>query len=150
MKEILSIKYGYLKIETDKNVLRKIEFIKSAKEKDKIDIKDSSMALQQLKQYFDKNRQKFKINLSIFLGIQFQRKVWEELVKIPYGETRSYKDIADKLGNVKLARAVGMACGANPFLIVVPCHRVVATKGGLGGYSAGLNLKKYLLELESD
>ena len=148
MKEILPIKYGYLKIETDKDVLRKIEFIKSVKEKEKI--KDSSAAYRQLNEYFNKNRHKFNINLSIFPGTKFQRKVWNEIAKIPYGKTRSYKAIADKLGNIKLARAVGMACGANPYLIVVPCHRVVAASGKMGGYSASLDLKKYLLELESN
>jgi len=81
-------------------------------------------------------------------GTAFQRQVWERLLQIPYGETASYGEIAALIGKPGAARAVGAACGANPLIIVVPCHRVKASGGGLGGYSSGLPLKKILLELE--
>lgn len=82
-------------------------------------------------------------------GTEFQQKVWKELLKIKWGKTKTYGEIAAALGNPLLARAVGMACGANPVPIFVPCHRVVAANGALGGFSAGLKWKKLLLEIES-
>ena len=78
----------------------------------------------------------------------FQRAVWDSLLAIPYGETRSYGDVARAIGKPGAARAVGRACGANPWPIIVPCHRVVGADGALGGYSAGLEWKRLLLELE--
>lgn len=83
-----------------------------------------------------------------FSGTPFQKRVWSELVKIPFGETRSYQDIAKAVGSPSASRAVGSACGKNPIPIVVPCHRVIAKNGGLGGYSGGLELKKELLKIE--
>jgi O-6-methylguanine DNA methyltransferase len=80
-------------------------------------------------------------------GTAFQKAVWGEMLKIPYGETRTYTEIAKGIGNPKAVRAVGTACGKNPFPIIVPCHRVVA-QNGLGGFSLGLTLKKQLLALE--
>lgn len=79
----------------------------------------------------------------------FQKKVWRALQRIPWGQTRSYGEIARAIGKPRAARAVGAACGANPLLLLVPCHRVVAGSGSLGGFSAGLALKKQLLALES-
>ena len=81
-------------------------------------------------------------------GTVFQRKVWEELRRIPAGETRTYRDIARAIGAPDAVRAVGSACGANPVALLVPCHRAVRTDGGLGGYAWGLERKKRLLELE--
>jgi O-6-methylguanine DNA methyltransferase len=75
-------------------------------------------------------------------------KVWNELLKVPYGETRSYKDIAEALGNPKASRAVGGANHRNPVAIIVPCHRVIGHNGSLGGYGGGLSLKLFLLKLE--
>lgn len=83
-------------------------------------------------------------------GTDFQKKVWNELKNIPYGETRTYKEIAEKIGKPKASRAVGMACNKNPIVILVPCHRVVGTNGSLTGYAGGIELKKALLEAESD
>jgi methylated-DNA-[protein]-cysteine S-methyltransferase len=77
----------------------------------------------------------------------FQKKVWKQMLKIPYGETRSYKWLAEKI-KIRSPRAVGQACGSNPLPIVVPCHRVIASDGSLGGYGGGLGLKVKLLELE--
>ena len=81
-------------------------------------------------------------------GTAFQKAVWAELARIPYGKRRTYGEIAAKLGRPRGARAVGAACGANPVPILVPCHRVVASGGGLGGFSAGLAVKRRLLDLE--
>jgi AraC family transcriptional regulator of adaptative response/methylated-DNA-[protein]-cysteine methyltransferase len=78
----------------------------------------------------------------------FQRRVWDELRRIPRGETRTYRDIARAIGAPAAVRAVGSACGANPVALVVPCHRAVRTDGGLGGYAWGLSRKKRLLALE--
>jgi AraC family transcriptional regulator of adaptative response/methylated-DNA-[protein]-cysteine methyltransferase len=80
----------------------------------------------------------------------FQRRVWEAIRTIPYGETRTYAEIAAAVGAPAAARAVGQACGANPVSIVIPCHRVVASGGGLGGYGWGLERKRWLLRHEAD
>jgi methylated-DNA-[protein]-cysteine S-methyltransferase len=101
----------------------------------------------QLHQYFDGKRKNFNIPMDI-VGTYFQRQVWKALADIPYGETRSYKDIAVSIGCPKGFRAVGQACGANPLPILIPCHRVLAIDRKLGGFSAGLKVKKALLELE--
>ena len=82
-------------------------------------------------------------------GTQFQKKVWKALRSIPYGEVRSYAEIAKKIGNEKAARAVGSACGKNPVLLAIPCHRVIASNGGLGGFAGGVTLKKALLRAEN-
>lgn len=81
-------------------------------------------------------------------GTDFQNKVWEELTHIPYGETRTYKEIAIAIGNPKASRAVGMANNKNPISIVVPCHRVIGFDGKLVGYAGGLDMKKALIDLE--
>ncbi len=81
--------------------------------------------------------------------MEFQHKVWNELCNIPYGETRSYKDIARKIRNPRAVRAVGGANNKNKLMIVVPCHRVIGTDGSLTGYAGGIEVKKKLLDLES-
>ena len=83
-------------------------------------------------------------------GTEFQKKVWAALREIPYGETRSYGQIAARIGDPKASRAVGMANNKNPLAIVVPCHRVVGANGSLTGYAGGLEVKEYLLKLESE
>ena len=79
----------------------------------------------------------------------FQKLVWKEIEKIPYGKTKSYKDIAIQIGNPKSSRAVANACGKNPLPLIIPCHRVQA-KSGIGGFTGGLGIKKFLLELETN
>ena len=101
----------------------------------------------QLEEYFNGDRKKFIMPLDIE-GTDFQKKVWSELLKIPYGKTITYKKIAQRLGKTKAFRAVGKANSTNPVCIVIPCHRVIGSNGNLGGYSAGLNVKEKLLELE--
>jgi methylated-DNA-[protein]-cysteine S-methyltransferase len=104
-------------------------------------------AAAQLTEYFNKERMDF--DLPLFLeGTDFQISVWNALQTIPYGETRSYKDIAAMIGNPKACRAVGMANNRNPISIIIPCHRVIGSGGNLVGYGGGLTAKQYLLELE--
>ena len=102
---------------------------------------------QQLEQYLSGQRKEFKLPLDIS-GSNFQKNVWKELQKIPYGKTVSYKKVAEKVGGPTYVRAVGKANSQNPVPIVIPCHRVINTNGKLGGYSLGLRLKEKLLELE--
>ena len=106
-------------------------------------------AYNELEEYFKGNRKEFTIKLSL-KGTDFQKKVWNELMNIPYGETRSYKEIAVKIGKPTAARAVGMANNKNKILIIIPCHRVIGQNGALVGYGAGINMKKYLLDLEKE
>ena len=104
-------------------------------------------AAQQLSEYFSGVRQEFDLPLNP-KGTNFQKKVWEALRTIPYGETRSYGQIAAQAGNAKAARAVGMANNRNPISVIIPCHRVIGANGALVGYGGGLDQKKRLLELE--
>ena len=105
-------------------------------------------AVQQILDYLAGKRRDFELPLDL-RGTAFQRKVWDALLAIPYGETKSYGDIARSLGfPLRAARAVGTANGSNPVAIVVPCHRVIASGGKLGGYGGGLPLKRRLLALE--
>jgi O-6-methylguanine DNA methyltransferase len=103
--------------------------------------------VEQLKDYFESKRKYFDLPLDL-IGTHFQLRVWNELLKIPYGDTASYKDVAIKLGDANLMRAVGRANGTNPVPIIVPCHRVIYSNGHLGGYTGGLNIKTKLLEIE--
>ncbi|MEW9077431.1 methylated-DNA--[protein]-cysteine S-methyltransferase [Terrisporobacter glycolicus] len=102
----------------------------------------------QLKEYFEGNRRKFDLPLET-RGTEFQKKVWDELLKIPYGETKSYKDIAIAIGNEKACRAIGMANNKNHIPIIIPCHRVIGSNGKLVGYAGGLNVKEKLLNIEN-
>lgn len=102
---------------------------------------------QQLDEYFAGKRKKFDIPIKLD-GTDFQIKVWKELLKIPYGETCSYLDIAKCIGNPKASRAVGMANNKNKIIIIVPCHRVIGSNKKLVGYACGLDVKEKLLELE--
>ena len=101
----------------------------------------------QLSEYFAGERQNFTVSLDL-RGTAFQMNVWEALLAIPFGETRSYGELARRLGNAKGARAVGAATGKNPVSIVVPCHRVIGAAGQLTGFAGGLDAKMRLLALE--
>ncbi len=104
-------------------------------------------AAAQLFEYFEGKRTRFDLPLNPH-GTEFQKSVWNALQAIPFGQTRSYKDIAAQMGNPRASRAVGMACNRNPVLIIVPCHRVIGQNGNLTGYAEGLAVKQYLLQLE--
>ena len=101
----------------------------------------------QLEEYFTNQRDQFTLTLDLF-GTKFQKAVWTALTEIPFGETRSYKDIAESVGSPKAVRAVGGANNRNPIPVVVPCHRVIGTNGSLVGYGGGLGIKEFLLDLE--
>ncbi|TCP28336.1 methylated-DNA-[protein]-cysteine S-methyltransferase [Tenacibaculum skagerrakense] len=104
--------------------------------------------IQQLDEYFLGNRKEFELNLSPN-GTEFQGKVWTELLKVPFGKTRSYLEQSKKLGDVKAIRAVASANGKNPISIIIPCHRIVGSDGSLTGYAGGVWRKKWLLEHEN-
>ena len=102
----------------------------------------------ELERYFAGELGRFATKLDLRVGTPFQRRVWEALLRIPKGKTVSYAELARRVGAPRAARAVGQAVGANPIPILVPCHRVIASSGGLGGYSGGLDLKCWLLDHE--
>lgn len=104
-------------------------------------------AYTQLNEYFSGKRTKFELPINC-IGTSFQQQVWTQLQSIPYGETRSYQDIAIGIGNPKAVRAVGQANNKNPIMIIVPCHRVIHKNGDITGFGCGTEVKKYLLDLE--
>ena len=101
----------------------------------------------QLGEYLDGNRKEFDIPM-LMVGSEFQKNVWNALLKIPYGTTTTYQELAKNIGNEKAVRAVANANGANAMALVIPCHRVIESNGGLGGYGGGVSIKEHLLELE--
>jgi len=113
------------------------------------DDKKNKKALSQVRKYLRGELRRFNCKLD-FRGTSFQKKVWLQLTKIPYGETRSYAEIARAVGHPKAFRAVGSANGANPIPLIAPCHRVIESSGGLGGFGHGLPMKRRLLALEKD
>lgn len=101
----------------------------------------------QLAEYFGGKRKRFDIPVDL-KGTAFQKQVWQELAKIPFGQTLSYNEVAKRIKNPKAVRAVGSANGKNPVCIIIPCHRVIAADGSIGGYAGGINIKQQLLALE--
>ncbi len=116
------------------------ETVKLAPEKMKGEVK-------QIQEYFSGRRKKFSMKLNM-KGTDFQKKVWKAIAKIGYSKTASYYDIAKSIKNSEALRAVGTACGKNPLPIVIPCHRVIAKDGGIGGFGGGLPLKRKMLKIE--
>ena len=104
--------------------------------------------VRQLREYFGGKLKEFDVPLTLE-GTEFQRRVWTSLLAIPYGETVSYAQLAERIGNPKAVRAVGLANGSNPIPIIIPCHRVIGSDGSLTGFGGGLDTKKALLALES-
>lgn len=107
----------------------------------------TDLVYEQIMEYMQGKRKSFDFPHELH-GTEFQKRVWSELCRIPYGETRTYKEIASAVGNPNASRAVGMANHANPIAIAVPCHRVIGTDGSLTGYGGGLDMKEALLSLE--
>ncbi len=147
---IYQTKLGYFKIEyDDENIIS----LKKILDDNIIDFgtktEFTDKAYHQLLEYFDGKRKTFDVQYKLN-GTDFQKKVWSALCDIPYGETRSYKDVAIAIGNEKASRAVGMANNKNPLHILVPCHRVIGASGELVGYAGGLNMKESLLNMESE
>lgn len=136
---------GKLYIEAEEDFLTKLSFFElSGKRLETPVIKET---YRQLTEYFEGNRKTFDIPLKLE-GTDFQKSVWHALMKIPYGKTATYLEIAETIGNPKASRAVGMANNKNKIPIIIPCHRVIGTNGSLTGYAGGLEIKKKLLELE--
>ena len=140
---------GTIRITEDETGITSLRFVSSA------EVREPSAAglylsdaAAQIREYFAGKRRIFDGPLSVS-GSEFQKRVWDALRNIPYGETRSYQQIAAAAGNAKAARAVGMANHRNPILIMIPCHRVLGKDGALVGYACGIERKRYLLELES-
>jgi len=111
------------------------------------DVTSLSPVIEQLRAYFTGRLERFDLQLAPE-GTEFQRKVWDELCSIGYGETISYGELARRIGNAKASRAVGLANGSNPIPIIIPCHRVIGSNGKLTGYGGGLEIKEKLLALE--
>ena len=138
---------GITKIVGDENGIAEISILSEGEVSKTIPL-ELQEAAKQLSDYFDGNRKDFNFKLNP-KGTDFQQKVWQELLHIPFGKTISYLDLSKKLGDVKAIRAVASANGKNPLWIVVPCHRVIGTDGSLTGYAGGLWRKKWLLEHEN-
>ncbi|SHI38254.1 methylated-DNA--[protein]-cysteine S-methyltransferase [Flavobacterium terrae] len=138
---------GITKIEGDENGIAIISVLSEGTATKKIPavLKE---AVIQLQEYFEGKRTEFTFKLNP-QGTEFQQKVWQELLNIPFGKTTSYMDLSKKLGDVKAIRAVASANGKNPLWIVVPCHRVIGSDGSLTGYAGGLWRKQWLLEHEN-
>lgn len=125
---------------------RRLERSLNAEMKD-IPSEITAKAAQELDEYFAGGRKTFDLPL-LFVGTEFQEKVWNTLLEVPYGETRSYGWMAEMIGNPKAVRAVGTANGSNSISIFAPCHRIIGSNGSLTGYGGGLPAKRFLLELE--
>lgn len=145
--DTLDTNLGMMAIEATSTHIKSIHFVDSAGLSNPNNV--TALAKQQLCEYFSKQRQAFELPIEAD-GTDFQKKVWQELVRIPYGETCTYGDIANAIDSPKAMRAVGLANGKNPLTIVVPCHRVIGANGKLTGYAHGTQRKAGLLTLESD
>lgn len=140
---------GIIKI-TYKQKISKIELVDQI-DKNNDKTLETNKVISQINEYLDGKRKEFSIyDLCKAEGTNFQQKVWQELLNIPYGQTKTYKDIAKNIGNEKAVRAVATAIGKNPLMIITPCHRVIGSDGKMHGYAYGINLKKKLLDLENN
>lgn len=149
---VISSPLGPLTLVADEGVLAGVYFEQHTRRPDQgrfgeRDDNGFGAAREQLEQYFSGTRTAFELALAP-RGTAFQQQVWQQLRAIPYGETRSYGQLARQLGNPGLAREVGAANGRNPISVIVPCHRVVGADGKLVGYAGGLDRKRFLLNLE--
>ncbi len=138
---------GSIEIRATDTAIVKIDFIDDKQPVSQSPNELCCLAAGQLTEYFHRRRQGFSLPLGA-TGTPFQQAVWQQLSQIPYGQTRSYGDIANQLNNPKAVRAVGAANGKNPIAIVVPCHRVIGADGSLTGYAGGTTRKAFLLALE--
>ena len=140
---------GILEIKADDKAITEVNILRT----DPVELQFSANPLivetcKQFDEYFAGKRRNFDLPLSPQGGTLFQQTVWKQLQEIPYGQTISYAQLAQAVNNPKACRAVGSANGKNPIPIIIPCHRVIASDGSLGGYSGGLDIKKQLLDLE--
>lgn len=146
---VLASPVGPLRLVASEDGLTAVEFSRATPDRKPPENTLLRLAVEQLNAYFDGRLRDFELPLAP-QGSEFQRRVWQELRSIPYGTTASYADIAVRIGSpVSASRAIGLANGANPHAIVVPCHRVIGSDGSLVGYGGGLPRKRFLLALES-
>ncbi|MFH6767423.1 methylated-DNA--[protein]-cysteine S-methyltransferase [Gaetbulibacter aquiaggeris] len=145
---IISSPLGFTKIVGDDDGIVSITVLNSEEKITDIIPLELEDCVFQLQEYFDGKRKIFDIKLNPE-GTDFQKKVWNQLLEIPYGKTISYLDLSKQLGDVKAIRAVANANAKNPIWIIIPCHRVIGSDGSLTGYAGGLNRKQWLLEHES-
>ena len=141
-------KIGKIGIRENGKYITDIIFSKSEEKTDNINETELiKAAFKQIKEYLDEDRKYFDLPIEL-MGTEFQKKVWNELRNIPYGQTKTYKDIAFAIKNEKACRAIGNANNKNPLPIIIPCHRVIGSNGKLVGYSGGLDIKEKLLNIE--
>ncbi|MEY8870634.1 methylated-DNA--[protein]-cysteine S-methyltransferase [Meridianimaribacter flavus] len=145
---IIKTPLGYTKITGDNDGIASVTVLNSEEQISDIIPESLEDCVYQLNEYFEGKRQFFDLNLNP-QGTDFQKKVWDALLTIPYGKTMSYLELSKQLGDVKAIRAVANANGKNPLWIIVPCHRIIGTDGSLTGYAGGLHRKQWLLEHES-
>lgn len=138
---------GTVRIEEDENYITALYIDETDSDSEDVETTLIKRTYTQLCEYFEGQRREFDIPINP-QGTKFQQRVWEVLRTIPYGETRSYGEIAAQIGNPKACRAVGGANNKNPILIITPCHRVIGADGSLVGFGAGLNVKRTLIDLE--
>ena len=137
---------GKLEITADKDGVTAVRFVDAPSLSDNPNAL-TRLACAQLEEYFSGQRRDFDLPLNP-RGTAFQQQVWQQLCEVGYGQTASYGEVAKRLNNPKAVRAVGMANGRNPIAIIIPCHRIIGSNGGLTGYAGGLERKKFLLGLE--
>ena len=152
LKAVYKFQFGFITMHYEDDVL--LSLICSEKEMntssmDIVTSEFSDKVFLQIQEYLQGTRKSFDVNYKLS-GTEFQLSVWRELLKIPYGETRTYKEIAHAIGNDRATRAVGMANNRNPLHIIIPCHRVIGANGSLTGYAGGISMKEKLLELEKN
>jgi methylated-DNA-[protein]-cysteine S-methyltransferase len=149
-ESIYNSRIGFLKIKANDIGIISIEFMENINNENHETLTEVSIikqCIKEIEEYFEGKRKVFNVNI-IMEGTDFQKKVWKELMNIPYGETCSYKEIAIKIGSPKASRAVGGANNKNKIPIIIPCHRVIGANGNLVGYAGGMHRKKILLDNE--
>ncbi|MDD6055443.1 MAG: methylated-DNA--[protein]-cysteine S-methyltransferase [Helicobacter sp.] len=144
---ILNCPLGEILIQDNAKEILSVEFLDSTNFEIPPPSALTKEAIKQLQEYFLKKRKSFNLPLKM-QGSPFQKSVWESLLKIPYGSTKSYKDIAISINNKNASRAVGSANNKNKIAIFIPCHRAISANGKINGYAAGVDKKRFLLELE--
>lgn len=147
MKAVKSFKIGNLEIESKNNTIVWIKKTDKPVNEETDELIEE--CAKELEEYFDGKRTRFEFPISYDYGTPFQQDVWNALKEIPFGEVMTYKELARRVRTENHSRAVANANGKNPISIVVPCHRVIESSGGIGGYSSGLDMKRYLLDLEN-
>jgi methylated-DNA-[protein]-cysteine S-methyltransferase len=137
---------GLIEIQSSEQGVRAVSFVEQRFFEPEENV-HNLLVVKQLSEYFDGKRKAFDLIFDLE-GTPFQQRVWQELLKIPFGKTRSYMDVSRALGDPKAIRAVGTANGSNKIAIIIPCHRVIGSDGSLTGYAGGLHRKKWLLDFE--